>query len=642
MVDHNNISSDLQIAWAVLDPLLNYYGGISPFTIQSSIISKSITDSERYQNQYKNRGSTRRHSNCTIQLQLICQDIRDGTAIWRKEFVWYIISTTGTKCVGKFPTDIRLQSYPSLYFGISNFRRIFMLCWSCRPIVTSLPKDNAINTIIGYLYLWKKLHRNQNKVLVGINDDLPVTSSISRWSCNIHKTYIVPVHTCVYFTMWKALNFTNINTHSPITHELSSHKEGLIFSRVPITRSTTKMALSENFEFISYALHIQSYYYLMVVEQVPTNWRAIIQPFDSLTWIFIVVTISVVGYVLCLEVTTLHGKLCQVEFQVRIPLPSASKSWFKVEFAAVALLIHQSVPINQFMNKSPKSLFVLWCFWSFVAVTLNQFYEGSLFSFLSTTVSPSVPQTLDEVLRTNTLMFTQTSGQNSVNGTPTNKYSILKESVLSEMIDNDPKKNDSAYGELYRKIKLIWIGYNVNTTLEFQKNGWIIDTLTGVAIKVPHKFFLVDTVAQVTFFRAYLRLITQKWLSKPVTLSTLVSRHGWVIKQNYMYEILKRKLAQLYESGLYVRWEVFCMDSEIVVSVKQSTATLGLRNLKNGVSASNLFQYVFCSEQIELAVAEEIAIGMDMLAILFMYSAVCILFSSVILFHEIVKALINL
>ncbi|CAL8131041.1 unnamed protein product [Orchesella dallaii] len=617
----SNISSEQQIAWTVYDPLLNYYGGISPFTIQSSIVSKSIKDSERYQSHHKNRGSIRRHSNCSIQLQLICQDIRDGTAIWRNEFVWYIFSTTrtGTKCVGKFPTDIPLQSYSSLYFGISNFRRIFMLCWSCLPILTSLPKDNAMNTIIGYLYLWKKLHRNLNEVLVGINDDLILENSISRWSCNIHKIYVVPVHTCVYFTMWKALNFTNINTHSPITHELYSHTEGLIFSRVPVTRSTTKMVLSENLEFISYAWHIQPYSSLMVVEQVSINWQAIIQPFDAYTWIFLLVAINIVGLVLCLELTTWYAKLCKVEFQ--ITLLSASHSWFKVEFATVALLIRQSVPIGQFMNKSPKSLFVLWCFWSFVAVTLSQFYEGSMFSFLSTTVSPLVPQTLDEVLRTNTLMFTQTSGQKFVGGTPTNKYSILKESVLSEMIENDRKKNDSAYGELYRKIKFIWIGYNVNTTLEFQKNGWIINTLSGVAIKVPHTFFLVDTVAQVTFFRAYLSIITQKWLSKPVSLPTLVSRHGWVIKRNYMYETLKRKLAQLYESGLYVRWDVFCMDSEIVTSVMQSIAALGLRNLKNGVSASNLFQYVFCSEQIQSAVAEEIAIGIDMLAILFMYSA---------------------
>ncbi|CAL8131037.1 unnamed protein product [Orchesella dallaii] len=628
----SNTSWEQRIGWVEYDPLLKYYGGISPFTIQSSAASNSILQPKRHESQYGNRSLTRRYSNCSIQLKLPCQDIRDGTATWHKEFVWQIISI-GTKC-----RPAKLETFSSVYFAIYNFQHVFMLCWSCHPLVaTRLPKDNAMITISGYLRLWKKLHKTLNRALIGINFELSLTRSVSRWDCNIHKVYAVPVYDCVYFTLLKTLNvtFANIHLHSPFAHPTSPLYQGLIQTLIPLSESTREIMLSRNYDMLPYAMHINPYSYFMVREQIPINWEALIHPFDSLTWIFSTVTIFTVGLMLCLELKAWRGKCSPVNFH--IILPTVSKLSSQGGFAAAALLVHQSVSIDQFMKKSQISLLILWCFWGFVAVTLSQFYEGTLFSFLSTTVSPWVPQTLEEILQTKIFMFTQGSGQNYTNGTASNKYSMLRDSILHETIENNPEKNNSAIGELYRKIQWFRVAYTVDTTLEFRKHGWITHSSNAAKVKVPKSFFFIDTDVQVNFLRTYLSIISERWLSKPSPLNLFVNRHGWVIKKNHMYETFKWKFIQLYESGIFDRWDEFFLKHDIVHHVKKAVGNISLGKGQNGISVTNLFHYVYCSEQKLSVVAEEFPIGFDMLEMVILYAAVCIIVSGILFIYELFK-----
>jgi len=224
----------------------------------------------------------------------------------------------------------------------------------------------------------------------------------------------------------------------------------------------------------------------------------------------------------------------------------------------VSLLIDQSsTNINKFAQTSFAILFS-WSIWSFVALTLNQFYKGVIFLFLTSSPAPWVPNTLGEILDSNLDCTTQTQEyMTEFDETEDDSKLVLSSVVkisLSETLQLEGYSSNPTLVELYRKIK--WFGGDYITTIfRLIKNIQIYIYDSSSKVKVSKDFFIIDSIESVSRFRLHLRMYSDKWVSNTKPLPVVRDRKGWIVYQNCLYSVLKNMFAQLFESGLYSRWE---------------------------------------------------------------------------------------
>ncbi|CAL8105080.1 unnamed protein product [Orchesella dallaii] len=602
-IDNNREQND---QWDIYRKILHFYAGVSPLTTQISE-GVHLTSGNHTTLDYQDIFTIRRFSSCSINIQL-CRGVKilprtDGPELWRGEFLWLIFSSNNTVCnyndVGRAP----LTRYSAMIFGIFDFKRVHLLCLSCEYAFSEITNLSTLDgsTISHYKKLWKKLHSNLNGKSIVINAAMDFSSLDNKWNCNIHKKDVVYAYVCVYLTMMRYLNFTTIPNGSPKVSETLVH--GAIFTRQLVNEESREFLSSKKLELVGYALNSEVYEYTIVLDQIPsTNLQALIQPFDWMTWICLIISVIMVAVVLSLEFTTLSTNQLN-KFTV-----SLSWAWFPT----MGLLVDQPASnLSRLVMKRAINA-LLWCQWCAVALNLSQFYKGSLFSFLSSSNSPEVPHNLDSILKTNALIFTLSKSRCFPNGTIPVSCSTLRDTMLTDLIESKFKSIAINYAELYKRTD--WLGNDsTNALVGLVRKGQLFNKQTNTA-ETPKGFVFIDSRAMVNLFKMQITFFSGMWASKTIPLPLLVQRDGWFIKENYLHWLFKETLAQLYESGLYNRWNDFDLRDDIVFYTKKTAHTIHERPVNGsevshirkyshgyiksqqlGISLANLFHYVFIS-----------------------------------------------
>jgi len=171
--------------WNSYETIIEFYSSTSAFTIQNLNISENIKLKETV-------GTIRRHSNCTVQLQLFCSQVTQGMAGWRREFVWFIYPSNKTACERKhkdfeLEPDITLRGYPGLFFRINeNFTKVDLLCLTCNEKHTWTPVGKrGLSSIPSYFNRWSFFHSNLNGVLIETNLNEDFFLILESWRLGI-------------------------------------------------------------------------------------------------------------------------------------------------------------------------------------------------------------------------------------------------------------------------------------------------------------------------------------------------------------------------------------------------------------------------------------------------------------------------
>ncbi|CAL8105077.1 unnamed protein product [Orchesella dallaii] len=390
-----------------------------------------------------------------------------------------------------------------------------------------------------------------------------------------------------------------------------NHSKTIIYALVfkgPFLNEKSRLWIYYNrLEFISYAMNIQPYEYTVVLNELPTNLEALVQPFDWMTWTALIFTAFLITVILQFECKASIANILDA-----MKIPSAC-----VWMPTFATMIDQPVSnLSQLMKRNVANV-LIWGQWCILAFTLSQFYKGSLFSFLSSFPSPKVPGNIEEILKTDMPIFTQNTGscfQNSyMNRTA---CSTLREMIRNDLLSNNFKNISFNYTELYRR--LAWIGNQYLRSMEELLGNSNVYTRKTNVTQDATNFVFIGTPARAKLFKLQFALFSGKWTSKTFTISLFMDRDAWVIKENYLHRVFKMKLAQLYESGLYDRWNDFGLKNSIMVLINYTARAIHKHRVANGsteleikkgkhafgITLENLFHYVYMNTQKLSSVSE--------------------------------------
>lgn len=640
--------------WVVYSKVLHFYSGLSPMTSQDLNITQFVKSLPKEQRKFP---PFRKFMNCDVQLHMgqhlaIIWQTED---IYRKpEYLWFIFSHSDRKIDRKLTQDLNLLAnigYSTKYFAIFEFSSVKLICLSCAKkwgsvdlTGLSLNRRMGVNGLWYLETLWDKLHANLHWTPIKINVKLNKLRDMNRWSCNIHKSYVVDFSYCTYFTLSKKLNFTPIHRESHWLREIITH--GSLYAQMIVTESNTDWITNRKFQMLSYGFGSEPYAFTMVMDYAPNNFQAIIQPFDWQTWTNLAILTVIVTKII---LAYFH----MAASTIRISPTTGVQMWFSV---TGTLLDQPTGSVSKSIVKKKSLVILIWPLWNFVAVGLSQAYKGTFVSFLAATPSAWIPSSLSEILDTGMGMITQSGMNNFIdyrNGSGhTETTSILKDAVLRDILDNRPEANNSIYGELSRKLQ--WIGGNVaSATVSMLKHQYINNTDTNESIQIPSNFFLIDKLWHAELFKTQLMFFTSKWTSRAQPLPVFLSRDGWTLKENYLYKKIADPLAKLYESGLYNRWASFYKKDDVLYYIRKAaidhenitgvdprdSLDFNFKGKQIGLSLKTLFLYVYMNEQKELAFVTNLPLKAYLMVM--SYAVTCMIFSCAVFIVEIAILVVN-
>ncbi|CAL8143068.1 unnamed protein product [Orchesella dallaii] len=492
----------------------------------------------------------------------------------KADFIWFLISEqVETLNSSEYEQLVKLP-FSGFVFTITKFSDVHLLCLSCneeeRAIDTSNKLDSEISTIeesskkfsmIPYYYkLWKSFHRNLNQVPIFTDSDLGPSPIQLFKECNIHKENPVMSSSCTYVVLMQHFNFSVLLADAAKQNGILAH--AYLDNGVMLTPGNMRWIKSGHYQMLSYAIEIEPYAYIMVLEEPPNNFDGILHPFDLKTWSMILLVSILLTALICIKLPSESASKGFDHSSINTGYPdrpSLVKSPSGVWFTIMVLLLDQPIANVEMIASYKSVLIVLWSLWTFVALSLSQAYKGSLFSFLAQIPSVYVPDSLTSLVDSGMLLGTTDSFiQVYRNGAQIkrNYKSTLKDVILRDMIRNNDEfgMNTSVYKRLQHSSK--WLGTDfTGISVKFITRTPFMNKHINETVNIPSNFILLDPKPYILIQSRIFDFFTANWVSDVKPLPVFVSRAVWIVKETYLRPLLENSVAALFESGIHTRWE---------------------------------------------------------------------------------------
>lgn len=620
-----------------LAPLVQFYAGAATFTfftregINSLVLSRSRTKNRR-------SGNSRRFHKCDVHLYLSknlefvdeTEDINE-----RPEFVWILFLNFSVneenkqrgagrnEQIASYVNLVNL-AYPAIYFAIFGFNEAKLFCFSCddNDRLVDLSSTSYFNYKDLHNYynsVWKNSQRSLHGTLIKINYLFTPYRSPLKFHCNIHKRYFEDEIYCTYFILSNVLNISLINNQDERLREVVTH--GSLYTGMIVSNTNSYWMSYGRYEMLYAGFSQEAYTYFMVLDEAPNNLQAIIQPFDISTWILLFLSLFSVA-------TLLTQYYLKCSKNTRVP-GSIITSFRKFFLSALTFLLDQPVTFftfNTIWIKESIFIIILWSSWSFLSVSLSQAYKGTLFSFLASTPSPWIPGNLKSLLLSGMQLLTWSTVETRTSSNDGLMSLKTANSTLKFMLGDVIKlneKNDSIYRTFQKRLE--WIsGTSDAVVLNIMQNHSNYNSYLNSTVKIKRAFIFIDVEAQTEFLSMQLKFFTKKWISQLQALPMFMSRSAWTLKENYLAQRLKNVMAQVYESGLYSRWDTFYKKFVMIYYIRLAAMKLNgdyddtefvspLAYEKNvesklgkGLSLQTLFEYIYMNEKKEPPISDSL------------------------------------
>ncbi len=443
---------------------------------------------------------------------------------------------------------IEKSHYTGFCYVILNKTEVFQINAALRTTYLVSQVDSLAEETLKY---FQNLDMNQNTILSELDSWELGPLSTCDYSINygIYSRQPPAVEKCIFDELGKRFNFSYHTTNS----------NGPFFSKV---RRRVTMSMSYmNVEIIPYRRQIielgfvyDQWAYFITKERLKIFDTALIGPFDNLTWISILITLSTLSTVffVMISYSTIHlDALRKVENFLRIYLYFCGTLLDQ----SVSDLVTQ-LPVSGHVTK-PLSK-ILWLSWYFSAFLLAQLYKGEMFSFLTNSQEPDYPTTLENLTRSDLFIYSFTGLV--IVGKPMATYDFYLLEVMTA--------SNARYPDYYNKFKdsLKFVYHWLFGMRDFTRNMYVqnhkhlIDKnktdLKEFGEVIPQNFASFDYIKHVIMHRQLLQLyFPNKWMSPLVPILGYMSTMPWTVDKNSFYPIFKRGLGQIFESGLYNRWD---------------------------------------------------------------------------------------
>ncbi len=231
--------------------------------------------------------------------------------------------------------------------------------------------------------------------------------------------------------------------------------------------------------------------------------------------------------------------------------PNSKKTLIKIFFVdsmltltAIAPLLVDQCPSTRVILKNVRfrkfGILIIWGTWSMFCLAASNMYKGSVFSFLSASSYPKMTNQLNSLLNDNLSLVTMSWF--NFNGI---SHSVLKDIIIPDFL----------------RIKTHSDGYKVLLEDFGKRVKWFQHRPETFPVKIlgspqllDNGLVMIDLEYSNDKLKLYLEVFTPKWISKPATMDAFVDRRFWTTQSNYFYPIFMRKLAQVYETGIFQSW----------------------------------------------------------------------------------------
>lgn len=201
-----------------------------------------------------------------------------------------------------------------------------------------------------------------------------------------------------------------------------------------------------------------------------------------------------------------------------------------------------------------------WIMWYFaMTFIVNQGYKSDMFSCLTKAPNPAYPNTLEDLSRTDLKIFTY-SGMNHLGHAKASAKVHIEETISSATHQRTTYPN---YFEKFDK-QLVWHKHWLHGLRSFvamhyaQVHAHLLPQKAYGWNQIPDEYAVFEPLKHTRMQKQVVNLfLPEKFVSPVIRVDKFVTTMPWTVNKGFFYPLFKRALGQIFESGLYARWDGF-------------------------------------------------------------------------------------
>ncbi|OXA44758.1 hypothetical protein Fcan01_20729 [Folsomia candida] len=384
--------------------------------------------------------------------------------------------------------------------------------------------------------------------------------SLSRFEGEYDVAY------CAIWSIGKQYNFT-IRPGPDSTLVLGqpeTYYVGLLAFQIVLNNSTMRTFIDSKDGFLSSSWVNFGF---EIVTQFPSsidNFNVFLSPFDKTTWMLIVLSCVIITIVLQFDTS---------DKEIRVP-PI-------FEFIRVAAILLGQIGGNLLHSykstRVSRTVFPVWLFGCYILMT--NLYQGSIFSFLTVSVPPIVPETLRALAESGYLIVTTSHYSYTLNYSTLSYHSLLKDGIIPEIMSKLGNNSNLRHVISQLDSNLVFIH-----PLKFGLSNWAdaISSSTPISgegkktVRIPRKesFAILDVKTRLVIFSEYLKVTGKRYVVENREETPFHSIVFATCMKNFLYPLIHKSFNYLIDSGIQARWDdVFDMHNRLMVMRQLGNAT---------------------------------------------------------------------
>lgn len=492
---------------------------------------------------------------------------KDTISIPHCVVIWHDQDVTGKlEKLKSMIIELTYQKSHLFYIVTNNRTQVYALCPHCTSQITQ--KINLTLNFEDELH-YQRGTINMYKEDVGAADLSHDEINTKIRTCNkIPQLYNIErrpptVELCTIDELSQKYNFTYLPVGAKLTHGWRRHFLYIIRRQTMTQDYLINIMYKNDRQVVETGLIMDHWAFMVVKKKQNFHQTALSNPFK---FPFILIFFLALGTIALLSVFTLKLQNDKISFE------SVTKSLT----ALVGTCLDQSVSGTGGKYKN-----ILWIIWLFSILLVSNIFRGKMFLSLTTTTHFNYSESLPELVKSSIMVATFELAKPATRGN-------VRSEVLTHLADalkDDSFKYPTYYLELHNSIKFfpVWLtGMGLLTRdLFLQEHKAVLSTQSNPDNIMPEEFAVLDLKKHVEMQRDLLSLyLPRKWLSPVISVNMVTSCMPWTVTTNYFYEIFKRGLGLLFESGLYTRWDRFHDDINGLKNFYDVNNLLGLEDMK--------------------------------------------------------------
>ncbi|OXA60349.1 hypothetical protein Fcan01_04758 [Folsomia candida] len=340
---------------------------------------------------------------------------------------------------------------------------------------------------------------------------------------------------CVEMQLSETYNYTVKQTAQ---FGLSRKTYGHILSGIPSVSEVNKLLLTFSGTggpvWIIHGVKIEPYHFAIITDPYVMNLSTIFMPFDGITWILLGTILTL--FSILLGVSHTKFELTRV---LKVHL-----------FWASSAFLEQSNPKPFQQTARQNRMPVLILLWLILSFFCGVFYKGSLYSFVTARQSPTVPLSLEKIVKEDlAIMMSTTIGHYPELICP---LGIILQDLLSSHVDSSSDSFSLLLTKIFSKTE--WL---IGDESELAKNislGRNVQVHPNSTLRLPPTFVMLNGATDLTSFIQSMKYFSKSLVIKSQEETPFVFRVPWLVTRNFFYDLFSHGLGALVESGVYQRW----------------------------------------------------------------------------------------